>query len=135
MTIIKYETPQGVGYKYCVIKGAYNYTAYREKKDFEKWLKALDITVEKIGENFDSRKGKIEIYKPNKNITIIENIFRSKDYEKVKKYKKVVGLSNGSKVDCYINKINDNIIEIYRPNPNDKDIYVEYDYFKTECDI
>jgi len=36
--------------------------------------------------------------------------------------KKVIDLSNGSYVECYIAKIENNMA-IFRPNPNDKDIY------------
>jgi hypothetical protein len=133
--IFRYEIPQGINYRYAVTKDGIGYTAFREKKDFERWLKTLCIKIEKIDERVDSIAGRIEVYKPSESLQIIDTYFRSKDYEKIKNYKKVIGLSNGSKVDCYINKINDNVIEIYRPNPNDKDIYKEYDYFKTNCDI
>lgn len=36
--------------------------------------------------------------------------------------KKIKGLSNGSVVDCYI-KIGDDTVDIYRPNPNAKEVY------------
>ena len=38
------------------------------------------------------------------------------------KLKKFKGLSNGSIVDCYAG-IGENIIEIFRPNPNAKEVY------------
>ena len=43
----------------------------------------------------------------------------------------MVGLFNGSKVDCFINEINDVEVEIYRPNPNSEEVYIEYNYFST----
>ena len=46
---------------------------------------------------------------------------------KGQKLKKFRGLSNGSLVDCYIG-IGEDVIDIYRPNPNAKEVYNKMEF-------
>lgn len=70
--------------------------------------------------------GNIKYYNLSKNINDHTRGFRSvnelKEISKGKKLKQFKGLSNASIVDCYIG-IGEDTIDIYRPNPNDKDVY------------
>ena len=126
MIIYEYEKAIGIGYKYVLS----DITGFRTKKEFESCLKNLNISL-----NFLKTKvtdsNIIKIYTAEKIIT--ERSFWKK--EEVKGLKKVIGLSNGSKVDCYIQEIDDIEVEIYRPNPNSKEVYNEYDYFNTLLEV
>ena len=122
MIIYEYEKPTEFGNKYAMS----GVGAFRTKKEYESCLKNLNISL-----NFLKTKvtndDVIKIYTAEK---IINNRSFWKK-EEVEGFKKVVGLSNGSKVDCFINEINDIEVEIYRPNPNSKEVYIEYNYFNT----
>ena len=126
MIIYKYEKDTKFGYQYIISEVG----AFRTKKEFESCLKNLNISL-----NFLKTKvtndDVIKIYTAEKIIT--EKSFWKK--EEVKGLKKVIGLSNGSKVDCYIQEIDDINVEIYRPNPNAKEVYNEYDYFNTLLEV
>ena len=126
MEIYKYEKGTESGYQY-IVRGV---TAFRTKKEFESCLKNLNISL-KFQETKVTDSNVIKIYTANKIIT--NKLFWKK--EEVKGFKKVVGLSNGSKVDCYINEIDAIEVEIYRPNPNSKEVYNEYDYFNTLLEV
>jgi len=126
MIIYKYEKDTKFGYQYIISEVG----AFRTKKEFESCLKNLNISL-----NFLKTKvtndDVIKIYTAEKIIT--EKSFLKK--EEVKGLKKVIGLSNGSKVDCYIHEIDDINVEIYRPNPNAKEVYNEYNYFNTLLEV
>ena len=126
MIIYKYEKDTKFGYQYIISEVG----AFRTKKEFESCLKNLNISL-----NFLKTKvtdsNIIKIYTAEKIIT--EKSFLKK--EEVKGFKKVIGLSNGSKVDCYIHEIDDINVEIYRPNPNAKEVYNEYNYFNTLLEV
>ena len=127
MIIYEYEKPTEFGNKYAMS----GVGAFRTKKEYESCLKNLNISL-----NFLKTKvtdsNIIKIYTAEKIIT--EKSFWKK--EEVEGLKKVVGLSNGYKVDCYIFYNIDGInVEIYRPNPNAKEVYNEYDYFNTLLEV
>ena len=85
--------------------------------------------------NFDHIKELLEILgikysiaEEEENMTLYDtNIFYKSEgfwnMEQVpKNATKIKGLSNGSIVNCYFTNI-DNVLTVYRPNPNNKDIY------------
>ena len=118
MTIYEYEKPTEFGNKYVLSDIA----GFRTKKEFESCIKNLKIKL-KFRETKVTNSNVIKIYTANKIIT--NKLFWKK--EEVEGFKKVVGLSNGSKVDCYIHEIDDINVEIYRPNPNAEEVYNKYD--------
>ena len=119
MEIYKYEKGTESGYQY-IVRGV---TAFRTKKEFESCLKNLNISL-KFQETKVTDSNVIKIYTANKIIT--KKSFWKK--EEVEGLKKVVGLSNGYKVDCYIFYNIDGInVEIYRPNPNAEEVYNKHD--------
>lgn len=85
--------------------------------------------------NFDHIKELLEILgikysvaEEEENMTLYNtDVFYKSEYfwsiEKLpKNATKIKGLSNGSIVDCYFTNI-DNVLTVYRPNPNNKDVY------------
>ena len=126
MIIYEYEKPTKFGYQYIIGKIG----AFRTEKEYLSCLKNLNIKL-KFQETRVTNDDVIKIYTTNKIIT--NKLFWKK--EEVKNLKKVVGLSNGSKVDCYIHEIDDINVEIYRPNPNAEEVYNEYDYFNTLLEV
>ena len=119
MEIYKYEKGTESGYQY-IVRGV---TAFRTKKEFESCLKNLNISL-KFRETRVTDSNIIKIYTAEKKIT--KKSFWKK--EEVEGLKKVVGLSNGYKVDCYIFYNIDGInVEIYRPNPNAEEVYNKHD--------
>ena len=84
--------------------------------------------------NFKST-GKITYYNLSKNINNpcdggFWSIEQLKDMSKGQKLKKFRGLSNGSLVSCYIG-IGENIIDIYRPNPNAKEVFKDTEDYEA----
>jgi hypothetical protein len=78
--------------------------------------------------------GKIVFYNLSKNINSscdggFWSIEQLEEMSKGQKLKKFKGLSNGSIVDCYIG-IGENTIDIYRPNPNAKEVYKPMDHYE-----
>ena len=76
--------------------------------------------------------GKIVFYNLSKNINNpcdggFWNMDQLQEMSKGQELKKFKGLSNGSLVDCYIG-IGEDIIDIYRPNPNAKEVYNEMEF-------
>ena len=126
MIIYKYEKDTKFGYQYIISEVG----AFRTKKEFESCLKNLNIKL-KFQKTKVTNDDVIKIYTAEKIIT--EKSFLKK--EEVEGFKKVVGLSNGSKVDCYIHEIDNINVEIYRPNPNAKEVYIEYNYFNTLLEV
>ena len=126
MIIYEYEKPTEFGNKYAMS----GVGAFRTKKEYESCLKNLKIKL-KFRETKVTDSNVIKIYTAEKIVT--NRSFWKK--EEVKNLKKVVGLSNGSKVDCYIHEIDDINVEIYRPNPNAKEVYNEYNYFNTLLEV
>ena len=119
MEIYKYEKGTESGYQY-IVRGV---TAFRTKKEFESCLKNLNISL-KFQETKVTDSNIIKIYTAEKIVT--NRYFWKK--EEVEGLKKVIGLSNGYKVDCYIFYNIDGInVEIYRPNPNAEEVYNKHD--------
>ena len=126
MIIYEYEKPTEFGNKYAMS----GVGAFRTKKEYESCLENLKIKLN-FRETRVTDSNIIKIYTAEKIIT--EKSFLKK--EEVKGLKKVIGLSNGSKVDCYIQEIDDINVEIYRPNPNAEEVYNEYNYFNTLLEV
>ena len=119
MIIYEYEKPTEFGNKYAMS----GVGAFRTKKEYESCLENLKIKL-KFRETKVTDSNVIKIYTAEKIVT--NRYFWKK--EEVEGLKKVIGLSNGYKVDCYIFYNIDGInVEIYRPNPNAKEVYNEYD--------
>ena len=126
MIIYEYEKPTEFGNKYAMS----GVGAFRTKKEYESCLENLKIKL-KFRETRTTDTNVIKIYTANKIITS-KSCWKK---EEVKNLKKVVGLSNGYKVDCYIHEIDNINVEIYRPNPNSKEVYIEYNYFNTLLEV
>jgi hypothetical protein len=111
------------GYKYLIRGQAFTpYTAYKTDKGFKDWLQRSNLTLEYIETKSlegDGETMTAKIYTASGTIT--DNLFWSMEElpENAIQYK---GLSNGSLVDCYYIHT-ENGSEIFRPNPNAKEIY------------
>lgn len=97
-------------------------THLQEMLDFFE-IKLTDINSEVT----HNTTGKIVFYNLSKNINNPCNggfwsMEQLQEMSKGQKLKKIKGLSNGSIVDCYIG-IGENVVDIYRPNPNAKNVY------------
>lgn len=102
----------------------------QNEEELKKMLDFLEIELTTVDHEVEyDTTGKIVFYNLSKNINRpcmggfwdleqLEEVFKDK---KVKKFK---GLSNGSLVDCYA-VIGEDIVDIYEPNPNAKNVYVE----------
>ena len=71
--------------------------------------------------------------KDNMKVYITNTVVKEKLFWELKELpsdvKKIKGLSNGSIVDCYFNK-KENVLNVYRPNPNAKNVYKKMDFKK-----
>lgn len=103
-------------------------------KDLQEVLEFLEIELtEKIDEVEHPTTGKILFYRLSKHINNpcdggFWSIEQLKEMSKGQRLKKFKGLSNGSLVDCYVG-IGENVVDIYRPNPNAKEVYVASEEF------
>jgi hypothetical protein len=104
------------------------------RNELNDFLKFFEITLEKIGESYNEYWGKTERFRPSKDI--VEHgkgywtLEQLQEFAAGRKLKKVKGMSNGSLVDCYIG-IGENNIEVYRPNPNAKNVYIPMELKKS----
>lgn len=96
-------------------------------------LNFLEIEITTIDhEVTHNTTGKIVFYNLSKNINSpcdggFWSIEQLQEISKGQKLKQFKGLSNGSIVDCYIG-IGENSIDIYRPNPNAKEVYQKMEF-------
>ena len=93
------------------------------EKDLKEVLNFLEIELADVEHEVKyNTTGKIVFYNLSKNINSpcdggFWNIEQLQEMSQGQRLKKFKGLSNGSLVDCYVG-IGENIIDIYRPNPN-----------------
>lgn len=98
------------------------------EKHLKEILEFLEIELTDIDHEVEhDTTGKVTFYNLSKNVNSpcdggFWNIKQLKEMSKGLKLKKFKGLSNGSIVDCYAG-IGENIVEIFRPNPNAKEVY------------
>lgn len=98
------------------------------EKQLKEVLEFLEIELTTVDHEVEhDTTGKIVFYNLSKNINSpcdggFWNLEQLQELSKGQKLKKFKGLSNGSLVDCYIG-IGEDIIDIYRPNPNAKEVY------------
>lgn len=98
------------------------------QQELKKVLEFLEIELTDIDHEVNHKTtGKIVFYNLSKNINSpcdggFWNMDQLQEMSKGQRLKKFKGLSNGSITDCYIG-IGENIIDIYRPNPNAKEVY------------
>lgn len=98
------------------------------EEELQEVLDFLEVELTDIEhETEHEATGKIKYYNLSKNINNpcgggFWNNEQLKEMSKGERLKKFKGLSNGSLVDCYIG-IGEDLINIYRPNPNAKEVY------------
>jgi hypothetical protein len=98
------------------------------EKDLQDFLNFLEIEITNIDHEVKYEStGKIIFYNLSKNINSpcdggFWNMEQLQEMSQGQKLKKLKAYSNGSLVDCYIG-IGENIIDVYRPNPNAKEVY------------
>ena len=102
----------------------------RNEQDLQEVLDFLEIELTTVEFEKDwEDEGKTIAYNLSKYINNpysggFWNMEQLKEVSKGERLKKFKGLSNGSIVDCYIGiDDNTNIVNIYRPNPNAKEVY------------
>ena len=128
LTAIEYSEPETMneyGYKYTIRDLC---TAYKTDEGFKNFLSTYNLKIEKIEETtwkMTDKKIKIYYFKP---IEIDEPLTFWK-IEDVKNMKPFIGLENGSYVVCYY-RHHKNGVEIKRPNPNAKNVYIPLDYME-----
>lgn len=102
------------------------------QQQLQEVLDFLEIELTTIDHQVNYEKtGNIVFYNLSKNINSPCNggfysMEHLQEISKGQKLKHFKGLSNGSIVDCYIG-IGDDVINIYRPNPNYQDVYKKMD--------
>ena len=107
-------------------------TIHNEKQLYE-LLNFLEIELTDINHEVEyATTGKIIFYNLSKNISSpcdggFWSIEQLEEISKDQKLKKFKALSNGSLVDCYIG-IGKDVVNIYRPNPNAKEVYKKMDF-------
>lgn len=105
----------------------------KNKEQLQEVLNFLEIELTSINHEVKHETtGKIIFYNLSKNINDPCNggfwsIEQLQEISKGQKLKKFKGLSNGSIVDCYIG-IGENMVDIYRPNPNAKEVYRKMEF-------
>lgn len=118
MYITWHKKPIGCSYHWTISKNAMNYKAFRTDASLGSWIKTHKIKLKLQHITRDTHDKSIILGKTyivtNKDIK--ERTFYRKT-EIPKRAKKVIGLSNGSYVDCYI-IVNKTFNIVYRPNPN-----------------
>ncbi len=103
------------------------------EEQLQQVLNFLEIKLAGIDHEVEyDTTGKITFYNLSKNINNpcnggFWNMEQLQEMSKGQKLKKFKGLSNGSLVDCYVG-IGENVINIYRPNPNAKEVYQKMDF-------
>ena len=120
--ITKIEKPHqrmNWGYKYLITREWTSYSAFHTDKWFKEWKNRLRLKLKQISSSIDPILWIVKCFSCD--IEIKDEYFRDLkilDNECIK-YK---WLSNWSLVDCYV-KVDEKIIRVYRPNPNEKDVY------------
>lgn len=107
----------------------------QNEKELKKMLDFLGIEMAKHSERDDEDFGKIAFYELSKPIIndrsggfwTLEELKEKSKTGNLNNLKKIKGLSNGSLVDCYV-EVLDDVVYIYRPNPNAKEVYVKLDF-------
>lgn len=100
----------------------------QNEKHLQEILDFLELELTDVHHEVEHETtGKIIFYNVSKNINSPCNggfwsMEQLQEMSKGKRLKKFKGLSNGYIVDCYIG-IGEDIIDIYRPNPNAKEVY------------
>ncbi len=101
-------------------------------------LKFLEIEITTIHHEVEYKNtfGKCVFYNLSKDINNpcgggFWNLKQLEEMSKGEKLKKFKGLSNGALVDCYVG-IGKNIVNIYRPNPNAKEVYKPFKSISEE---
>lgn len=107
-----------------------------DETELKQLLEFLEIELTTVDHEVEwETTGKIIFYNLSKNINPHAGLFwtleQLKEQAKNEKIKKVKGLSNGSIVDCYVG-IGEDIVNIYRPNPNAKEVYLPFSTLKEE---
>ena len=103
------------------------------EEQLQQVLNFLEIKLADVDHEVEyDTTGKITFYNLSKNINNpcnggFWNMEQLQEMSKGQKLKKFKGLSNGSLVDCYVG-IGENVINIYRPNPNAKEVYQKMDF-------
>ena len=105
--------------------GMWHFSRCETMEHLNSFCELLNITY-----SFNSENDYIKFYKTN---TVLNDMSFWELNEIPKHAKKIKGLSNGIIVDCYFTKEND-LLTIYRPNPNAKKVYKKMD-FKKELDF
>ena len=109
------------------------------ESELEDLLKFLEMELTTIDHEFELETvGKVIYYNLSKNINnthdggfwTLEQLEEMSEGEILKKFK---GLSNGSIVDCYIG-IGKDVINIYRPNSNAKEVYIPFATIEDEVE-
>jgi len=105
----------------------------QNQKELDEVLQFLEIELTTVEHEVEyNTTGKIVFYDVSKNINNpcgggFWSIGQLQEMSKGQRLKKFKGLSNGSIVDCYIG-ISENTVNIYRPNPNAKEVYNEMEH-------
>lgn len=112
----------------------------RDEKDLEELLEFLEIELTDVAwEREWETTGKIVCYNLSKHINNDShggywNMEQLQEAAQGKKLKGLKGLSNGSIVDIYVG-IGEDEVEIYRPNPNAKEVYKPFGSISKELDF
>lgn len=115
----------------------YEIGCVHDERELQELLYFLGAKMHKLDERHDGDIGDVVFYQLDKSIKddssggfmSLEELEKKTDGRTLKKVK---GLSNGSIVDCYVEILHD-IVNIYRPNPNAKEVYKPMD-FDTEME-
>lgn len=118
------------GYTYIITKSATSWKAFKTAKGFKYFLDSIGLKIDaQHTELRDYRQ-----YGQGRCITMIckeKNINEHYFYHAAdvpKEAKAYIGIVNAEYVQCYALDTGDSV-EIYRPNPNAKEVYKPLDYF------